>query len=123
MFMASNDAQILSGKTALITGGSRGIGRAIAEAYARQGARVFICGRDENKLRAAIDEIRRSGGEIDGLAGDVGNQEDVERIAGAAVERYGADPYPGEQCEHPRAARDDRELSASGLGRGFTRLI
>ena len=87
--MASNDAKILSGKTALVTGGSRGIGRGIAEAYARQGAQVFICGRDEKKLRAAIGEMRKSGGEIAGLAGDVGNQEDVERIVSAAVERYG----------------------------------
>lgn len=81
--------KILSGKVALITGGSRGIGRAIAEAYARQGAQVFICARDEKNLRAAIDEMRKSGGEIAGLAGDVGNQADVQRIVSAAVERYG----------------------------------
>jgi len=88
--MASNDAKILSGKAALVTGGSRGIGRAIAEAYARQGARVFICGRDEKNLRAAIGEMRKSGGEVEGFAGDVGRQEDVQRIASAAVECYGA---------------------------------
>jgi NAD(P)-dependent dehydrogenase (short-subunit alcohol dehydrogenase family) len=88
--MASNDAKILSGKAALVTGGSRGIGRAIAERYARQGAQVFVCGRDEMTLRAAIDEMRKSGGEIEGLAGDVGNREDVRRIASTAVERYGA---------------------------------
>jgi NAD(P)-dependent dehydrogenase (short-subunit alcohol dehydrogenase family) len=87
--MASESAKLLTGKTALVTGGSRGIGRAIAEAYARQGAKVFICARDENKLRAAIDEIRNSGGEIAGLAGDVGNQEHGERVVSATVERYG----------------------------------
>jgi len=88
--MASNDGKILSGKAALVTGGSRGIGRAIAEGYARQGAQVFVCGRDEMNLRVAIDEMRKSGGEIEGLAGDVGNREDVRRIASTAVERYGA---------------------------------
>ena len=88
--MASSDAKLLSGKTALITGGSRGIGRAIAEGYARQGAKVFICGRNDSNLRAAIEEIRKSGGEIEGVAGDVGNQADVQRIVSAAVKRYGA---------------------------------
>lgn len=87
--MASNNAKILSGKAALITGASRGIGRAIAEAYARQGAKVFVCGRDQENLRVAVDEIRKSGGEIEGLAGDVGNQDDVRRIVSAAVQRYG----------------------------------
>ena len=88
--MASNDAKILSGKVALITGGSRGIGRALAEGFTRHGAQVFICARDEENLRAAIVEARKSGGEIEGVAGDVGNQEDVQRIVGAAVNRYGA---------------------------------
>jgi NAD(P)-dependent dehydrogenase (short-subunit alcohol dehydrogenase family) len=88
--MASNGARILSGKAALVTGGSRGIGRAIAEAYARQGAQVFVCGRDEKNLRRAIAEMQKVGGEVEGLAGDVGNPGDVRRIAGAAVKRYGA---------------------------------
>jgi NAD(P)-dependent dehydrogenase (short-subunit alcohol dehydrogenase family) len=88
--MTSNSRKILQGKTALVTGGSRGIGRAVAEAYALRGANVFICARDENNLRAAIDEIRKSGGEIAGLAGDVGNQEHVDRIVSYALARYGA---------------------------------
>jgi NAD(P)-dependent dehydrogenase (short-subunit alcohol dehydrogenase family) len=87
--MASDDGKILSGKVALITGGSRGIGRAIGEAYARAGARVFICGRNESDLVKALAEIRQAGGEIDGLAGDVGNLQDVQRIARAALQRYG----------------------------------
>ncbi len=88
--MTSEDGKKLTGKVALITGGSRGIGKAIASAYARQGARVFICARGEDDLARAVTEIRNDGGDIDGLAGDVGKPEDARRIVGAAIERYGA---------------------------------
>ena len=87
--MTSEDGQKLSGKVALITGGSRGIGKAIAAAYARQGARVFICARGEGDLARTVNEIRDAGGEIAGLAGDVGKAEDAQRIVEAAVDRYG----------------------------------
>ena len=87
--MKSDGGQKLSGKVALITGGSRGIGKAIAAAYARQGARVFICARGEGDLARTVNEIRDAGGEIAGLAGDIGKPEDARRIVAAAVERYG----------------------------------
>ena len=87
--MTSEGGNKLSGKVALITGGSRGIGKAIASAYARQGARVFICARGEDDLARAVNEIRDAGGEIAGLAGEVGKAQDARRIVGAAVERYG----------------------------------
>jgi NAD(P)-dependent dehydrogenase (short-subunit alcohol dehydrogenase family) len=79
----------LAGKTALITGGTRGIGRALASAYARAGARVFICGRREEELQRVVKELRYSGGEVQGVAGDVGRAEDVGRIVRAAVNHYG----------------------------------
>ena len=87
--MASGGAKILSGKAALITGGSRGIGRAVAAAYAQAGAEVFICGRDERGVAAALREIAEAGGSIDGAAGDVGNRADAERLVWAALERFG----------------------------------
>ncbi|MBI2363821.1 MAG: SDR family NAD(P)-dependent oxidoreductase [Deltaproteobacteria bacterium] len=87
--MTSEDGKKLTGKVALITGGSRGIGKAIASAYARHGARVFICARGENDLARTVNEIRGAGGQIAGLEGDVGKAEDAQRIVGAAVERYG----------------------------------
>jgi NAD(P)-dependent dehydrogenase (short-subunit alcohol dehydrogenase family) len=74
----------------LVTGGSRGIGKAVAVAYARAGAGVFVCARREGELNRAIRDIREGGGEIDGLAGDVSQRDDVRRIADAAAERYGA---------------------------------
>ena len=86
--MASSGNKKLLGKVALITGGSRGIGRAIAAAYAAQGAQVFICGRHSADINRAVAEIRQSGGEIDGAAGDVGNVADVRRIVVAAMAKY-----------------------------------
>ena len=86
--MTSEDGRKLAGKVALITGGSRGIGKAVASAYARHGARVFICARGEGDLARTVNEIRDAGGEIAGLAGDIGNLEDARRIVETAVKRY-----------------------------------
>lgn len=87
--MASDTDQILAGKVALVTGGSRGIGRAIAEAYARAGAKVFICGRNADHLGRTIEQVRGVG-VIEGVAGDVGDPLDVERIVQATINRFGA---------------------------------
>lgn len=87
--MASEDTRRLAGKVVLVTGASRGIGRAIARRYAQEGARVFICGRDPRDLAQAVGEIRRVGA-IDGVAGDISKSADVQRIVGAAQARFGA---------------------------------
>ena len=88
--MANVEGNRLFGKVALVSGGSRGIGNAIASAYAREGARVFICARNEESVARAVLEIRNNGGEIDGAAGDVGNPTDVNRIVQGASRKYGA---------------------------------
>jgi len=88
--MASSADKILLGKSALITGGSRGIGRAIAWAYAKAGAQVFICGRNVAEVEDALRDIRARGGEIEGIAGDISRVGDVRRIVAAALHCFGA---------------------------------
>jgi NAD(P)-dependent dehydrogenase (short-subunit alcohol dehydrogenase family) len=87
--MASSDEKILRGKVALVTGGSRGIGWAIAAAYAQSGANVFICARNVNDIEAALRDMRQTGGVIDGVTGDVGKAEDVEHVVRKTVARFG----------------------------------
>lgn len=67
----------LNGQSAIVTGGSRGIGRAIAGALLDEGARVAICGRDESALESAIQELGGPG-RITGCRCDVGRWSDVE---------------------------------------------
>lgn len=88
--MASSTQKILLGKRALITGGSRGIGLAVAAAYAEAGAQVFICGRNDADVDAALCDIRARGGAVAGAAGDIARLEDVQRIVAAAMKCYGA---------------------------------
>jgi 3-oxoacyl-[acyl-carrier protein] reductase len=82
---------ILAGKTALITGASRGIGRAIAVEFARGGAEVALVGRDVAALEetAAACANARVGATAEVYPGDVTDQSAMERIVGEAVGRFG----------------------------------
>src|SRR5688500_7744775 len=79
----------LNGKVALITGGSQGIGRATAVAFAREGARVAICARGEEALNEAAKAVRDAGGEVLAEKADVTVPADIERFVGGAAERFG----------------------------------
>jgi len=87
--MARSSERKLRDKVALITGGSRGIGRAVAAAYAVAGAEVFVCARDRTKLDETVAAIRAGGGVIAGAAGDVGDPVDAKRLVDRALAQFG----------------------------------
>ena len=80
---------MLEGKVALVTGASQGLGRALALAFAREGARVAINSRSEDGVRPVAGEAESAGAEVLALAADVSRSADVERLVGATVERFG----------------------------------
>ncbi len=77
----------LKGKKALITGGAKGIGRGVAEAYLREGASVLICGRNEINLKSACNELSGSG-DIDYVVADIANKGEATLLAAAVAERW-----------------------------------
>ena len=78
----------LKGKVAIVTGGSSGIGKAIALEFVKEGARVAVVGRQEAKLKEVVEEIRRLGGEGISIHGDVSNPADVDRMVRVTVETF-----------------------------------
>lgn len=79
----------LRGKAALVTGGSRGIGRAIAVALAEQGVDVAICGRTEETLASTAEEIRAQGVQAWPIVADVSRLEDIQAFVAEAVGEAG----------------------------------
>lgn len=79
----------LAGKVVLITGGSRGLGLAMAEEFASQGARLIICARDERELEMARSRIAALGTDVLAVTCDVAVQDDVQSLINEATARFG----------------------------------
>jgi NAD(P)-dependent dehydrogenase (short-subunit alcohol dehydrogenase family) len=79
----------LSGRTALVTGGSKGLGLAMAKCFAAAGADVIVSSRNEEELRRAIEEIEGAGRRARYCVADMTAREDVERLAETAIETMG----------------------------------
>ena len=79
----------LSGKVALVTGGSRGLGKAVALAMAGNGANVVICGRKQDNLDQAVEEFRKMDRDVIARAANVGKSDEVTALFQAVDERFG----------------------------------
>src|SRR6185369_1664032 len=79
----------LSDQVMVITGASSGIGLVTARMAAKRGTRLVLNARNEAALRRVCDEITQAGGEAYPVAGDVGNLEDVQKLADEAIRRFG----------------------------------
>lgn len=81
---------LLNGQVAVVTGGGRGIGRAIAHRFAAEGAAVLLAARTAPELEGTSKEIEKAGGRAAWVAADVSREPDCARIIAAARERFGA---------------------------------
>jgi NAD(P)-dependent dehydrogenase (short-subunit alcohol dehydrogenase family) len=82
-------ANRLNGKVAIVTGASFGIGRAIAETFAAEGAKVALCARREGPLLQTCDEIKAAGGQAVAIACDVANKDQVDNLIRQTVSHFG----------------------------------
>ncbi|RXA19966.1 SDR family oxidoreductase [Methanosarcina sp. MSH10X1] len=79
----------LAGQTALVTGGSKGIGRAICLALAKEGANVIIAARNENEIKEMIDKLKAMGSKALAIQADVRSEEDVRRLISMTIDKCG----------------------------------
>ena len=100
----------INGRVALVKGASRGIGLGIAGALAREGARVAITSRSEERIVTAAEELRREGAEVEPFEADTNDLDRLAELPGEVAERLGpveilvtntGGPPPGQTLDHP----------------------
>ena len=79
----------LNERVIVVTGSTRGIGRAIAEACAKEGARVVICSRQKSAVRETLDTFKKKGWQVSGITIDVSAKGDLEKLLQHAIETWG----------------------------------
>jgi len=83
------EAQMLSGKVAIVTGASYGIGQAIAELFADEGAKVVLTARGKEKLDEEVKKIKAKGHQAIGIVADVGSEEDCKKVFATTLKEFG----------------------------------
>ncbi|WP_148413162.1 SDR family NAD(P)-dependent oxidoreductase [Haloferax sp. KTX1] len=86
---AESTANLLDGKTAVVTGASKGIGKAIAELFAEEGASVVLTARSEDTLNETVSGITAEGHEAIGVVADAADPESPERVFDEAIDAFG----------------------------------
>src|SRR5690606_23752101 len=81
-------SHLLAGKVAVITGGTRGLGLAIATEYARAGAAVVVASRSQAAVDSAVEQLRKSGLQASGIACNVSDLAQVQSVAAHATEAF-----------------------------------
>ena len=105
----------LSGRVALVTGGSKGLGKAMARVFAEHGADVVISSRHDDELQAALKEIKEGLSiKAASFVADMTRRDDVQRLADAALKLYTTAPKPIVPLRQTREALgyDDTEIEA-----------
>jgi 3-oxoacyl-[acyl-carrier protein] reductase len=115
----------LEGRSVVVTGASKGIGKGIAAGFARAGARVLVVGRDGDAAAAAADELGRG---ASAFAADVADPEACAAMAAAAIERHGGidvlcanagifPTWPSPRCPRPTSTRCSARTSRAPCSR------
>ena len=79
----------VEGRSVVVTGSSKGIGKGIAQVFARHGAKVLVVARTMSEAQATADEINNAGGTASGFSADVTKEDDMHAMAAAAADRHG----------------------------------
>ena len=114
----------LAGRTAIVTGGSRGIGRGIARRLGAVGCNVLVVARGLEGAQAVVAEIEQAGGRASAVAADVGSEEGARTMAEAAIERHGtihilcanAGIFPAVSLEQMTPAQFDEVMTVNLRG-------
>src|SRR5256886_15797582 len=98
----------LRDKVAIVAASSKGLGRAVAEEFAGEGARVVMCSRDEAAIRAAAEDVqRKTEAEVQWTVADVGTEAGCQKLVKTAVDRFGTIDILVSNAGGPPPARFD----------------